>query len=338
MGKVGELFGLPYSENKAEVILIPAPWEITVSHGTGTVDGAQAILEASSQVDLFVREIPNAWQMGIHMLPIEKELAEENNRYRDLASQHIALLGQEEQVIDSLEMKVIPQTINEVCEKFNIYMKSKADKLLDNGKIVGVVGGDHSSPLGLIRALNDRYEQFGILQIDAHADLRKAYQGFTYSHASIMYNALKCKNVSKLVQVGVRDCCEEEAKMISSSGGRIVTFFDDEIKEAQYLGNQWGKLCKQIIDQLPEYVYISFDIDGLDPRLCPNTGTPVPGGLDFQEATYLIKMLVKSGRKVIGFDLCEVAPGSDDWDGNVGARLLYHLCNWAAVSQGKLKL
>ncbi len=336
IGVNGKLFGLPYSENQAEVVLIPAPWEVTVSYDAGTVDGPRVILDASSQVDLFVREIPNAWQMGIHMLPIEKALADENNRYRDLASQHITLLEQEEPAIDSLEMKVIPQTINEVCEKFNIYIKSKADKLLDNGKIVGVVGGDHSSPLGLIRALNDRYDEIGILQIDAHADLRKSYQGFTYSHASIMYNALKCKNVSKLVQVGVRDCCEQEAQLISSSGKRIITFFDDEIKEAQYLGNQWGKLSKKIIDQLPEHVYVSFDIDGLDPKLCPNTGTPVPGGLDFQEAAYLVKALVKSGKKIIGFDLCEVAPGSDDWDGNVGARMLYHLCNWAGVSQGKL--
>lgn len=337
VGESGKLFGLPFPENLAEIVLIPIPWEVTVSYDAGTTDGAQAILEASSQVDLFVREIPNAWQLGVHMLPFREELARENDKYRDLAVQHINLLEEGAQVSNSLEMKVIPQTINEVCEKLNIYVKSQAAERLDQGKVVGVVGGDHSSPLGLIRALNDRYKQFGILQIDAHADLRKAYQGFIYSHASIMYNALRCRNVSKLVQVGVRDCCEQEAKLISASNGKIVTFFDDEIKEALYLGNQWAKLCTQIIEQLPEYVYVSLDIDGLDPRFCPNTGTPVPGGLDFQETVYLIKMLVKSGRKIIGFDLCEVAPGNDEWDGNVGARLLYNLCNWTGVSQGKLR-
>ena len=337
VGEHGKLFGLPFSVDLAEIVLIPVPWEVTVSYRAGTMDGSQAILEASSQVDLFVREIPNAWQMGVHMLPLPEELAKENIKHRDLARQYISLLEEGQQVTNSLEMKVIPHTINEVCEKLNIYIKSQAEKQLNQGKIVGVIGGDHSTPLGLIRVLNDRYKELGILQIDAHADLRKAYQGFTYSHASIMYNALKCQNVSKLVQVGVRDCCEQEAQLISSSNGRVVTFFDDEIKEALYLGNQWSKLCKQIIDQLPEHVYLSFDIDGLDPRFCPNTGTPVPGGLDFQEAAYLIKMLVKSGRKIVGFDLCEVAPGNDDWDGNVGTRMLYHICNWTGVSQGKLR-
>jgi agmatinase len=337
VGENGKLFGLPFSADQADVVLLPIPWEVTVSYGAGAMDGSQAILEASSQIDLFVREIPNAWQMGVHMLPLSAAIAEENIRNRDLATQYITQLEAGKQVTDALEMKVIPQTINEVCEKLNIYVQKLVEEQLNKGKIVGVIGGDHSTSLGLIRALNNRYESFGILQIDAHADLRRAYQGFTYSHASIMHNALKCKNVSKLVQVGVRDCCEQEAQVISASNGRITTFFDDEIKEALYLGNQWGKLCAQIVEQLPEHVYISFDIDGLDPRFCPHTGTPVPGGLDFQEAAYLIKALVKSGRKIIGFDLSEVAPGNGDWDGNVGARMLYHMSNWAGVSQGLLR-
>ncbi|MDH5367879.1 MAG: agmatinase family protein, partial [Cyclobacteriaceae bacterium] len=233
---------------------------------------------------------------------------------------------------------VIPQTINEISEKLNIYVKSEAKKYLEKGKQVGVVGGDHSTSLGLIRALSEKYTNFGILQIDAHADLRKAYEDFKYSHASIMYNALKCKSLTKLVQVGVRDCCEQEVDIINNSKGRITTFFDEEIKEASFYGTTWKKMCETIVSQLPEYVYISFDIDGLDPKYCPNTGTPVPGGLSYNEAIFLIKVVVASGKKIIGFDLNEVAPGNDEWDGNVGARLLYQLCNWMGISQGKLKL
>jgi agmatinase len=86
---------------------------------------------------------------------------------------------------------------------------------------------------------------------------------------------------------------------------------------------------KAILDCLPEKVYISFDIDGLDPKLCPHTGTPVPGGLELEEAFYLIKEVARSGRQIIGFDLCEVAPGNDQWDGNVGARVLYRLASWS---------
>src|SRR5690606_13345614 len=120
---------------------------------------------------------------------------------------------------------------------------------------------------------------FGLLQIDAHADLREAYEGFKYSHASIMYNVLnEIPQVQKLVQVGIRDYGDDELTMIRTEKNRVVTFFDRDLKEAEYEGQTWKALCEQIVDELPQNVYISFDIDGLDPKLCPNTGTPVPGG------------------------------------------------------------
>jgi agmatinase len=203
--------------------------------------------------------------------------------------------------------------------------------------MVGLLGGDHSTPLGFLRALSEQHNRFGILQIDAHADLRKAYEGFTYSHASIMYNALKLPAVGRLVQVGIRDICEEEVNVINRSMGRVVTFFDEDLKDKKISGTPWSALCDTIIQHLPQQVYISFDIDGLDPKLCPNTGTPVAGGLEFQEAVFLIKKVVDAGKTIIGFDLSEVAAGPSDWDANVGARLLFQLCNWMAVSNGKLK-
>jgi agmatinase len=209
---------------------------------------------------------------------------------------------------------------------------------LKAGKLIGLVGGEHSVPLGFFRALSDQYDRFGILQIDAHADLRKSYEGFTYSHASIMYNALKLPSIGRIVQVGVRDYCEEEVNVVQRAMGRVVTYYDEDIKDKLYKGRTWDILCDEIIAQLPKHVYISFDIDGLDPKLCPSTGTPVAGGLEFHQAIHLIKKLVLSDRKIIGFDLCEVSPGKNDWDANVGARVLYQLCNWSAVSNGLLKL
>jgi agmatinase len=222
-------------------------------------------------------------------------------------------------------------------------VRATATRHLDEGKLVAVLGGDHSTPLGLLDALAARYEGaeadgFGILQFDAHADLRAAYEGFEFSHASIMYNALKIKPVQRLVQVGIRDICEAEARLADESNGRVTIFYDAYLQEERLNGTPWKKICKKIVANLPQHVYISFDIDGLDPKLCPGTGTPVPGGLEFEQACYLIKYVVKSGRRIIGFDLNEVAPGTDpDWNGGVGARLLYKLCNWMAVSQGKLK-
>ena len=335
-GTSGNLFGLPFDEETADLIIIPAPWEVTVSYTAGTADGPEAILDASVQVDLFIKDIPEAWKLGIHMLPISDGFRKENEKYRDLASKYIQWLeeGDEDWVSD--ELKVIPTTINEISEKLNIYIKAQALKQLDKGKLVGLLGGDHSTPLGFISALSEKYNNFGILQIDAHADLRKAYENFKYSHASIMYNAMKIPQVSRLVQVGIRDFCEEEANYIKSSEGRVVTFFDEDLQSALLEGYTWQNICKNIIEHLPDQVYISFDIDGLDPKLCPNTGTPVPGGLQYHQVIYLIKEVVKSGRTIIGFDLNEVAPGQDEWDANVGARLLYQLSNLMAVSQGRL--
>ncbi|MEX2589122.1 MAG: arginase family protein, partial [Chitinophagales bacterium] len=163
-----------------------------------------------------------------------------------------------------------------------------------------------------------------------HMDFRKAYEGFTYSHASIFYNALQLGQVEKIVQLGIRDYCQEELDFASNQNKRIAVYYDKAIKRAQMQGETVHALFQKIIDELPEKVYVSIDIDGLDPALCPNTGTPVPGGLQFEETIYLIQLLKESGRKIIGFDLCEVTPGNDDWDGNVGSRLLYQLCGLAS--------
>ncbi|MEQ8925711.1 MAG: agmatinase family protein [Fulvivirga sp.] len=335
-GASGQLFGLPFDYESADLIIIPVPWEVTVSYTAGTADGPQAILDASTQVDLFLKDIPDAWKMGIHMLPIEKDLINQNKKYRDLAYKYITWLENNEEEWITDELKIIPNAVNEMAEKLNIYVRSQASKIHNQGKMVALLGGDHSTPLGIINAMADIYPDLGILQIDAHADLREAYENFAYSHASIMFNALKNKKISKLVQVGIRDFCDEEMNYITNSKGRVKTFYDSDIKAHKFEGSSWANICDSIINELPKHVYISFDIDGLDPKLCPNTGTPVPGGFEFDEVVYLIKKLVKSGRTIVSFDLNEVAPGENEWDANVGARLLYHLSTLMGVSQGKL--
>ena len=199
--------------------------------------------------------------------------------------------------------------------------------------MVGLLGGDHSTPLGFFKAIAEKYPDFGILQIDAHMDLRKAYEGFNYSHASIMYNALKeIPQLKKLVQVGIRDYCEEELDIMNDSEGRVVTFFDKDIKERQYEGEIWKTIVDEIVDALPQNVFISFDIDGLNPKLCPHTGTPVQGGFETDQIFYLFKKVLQSGRKLIGFDLNEVGVSHDECDENVGERVLYKLCNLLTAS------
>ncbi|NEP51237.1 MAG: hypothetical protein F6K65_21540 [Moorea sp. SIO3C2] len=132
--------------------------------------------------------------------------------------------------------------------------------------------------------------------------------------------------ISRLVQVGIRDVCEAEMAMVNSDS-QVVMFDDWQLKANAYEGITWAAQCHKIRSNLPDQVYISFDIDGLNPSYCPDTGTPVPGGLEFNEAIYLLRSLVQTGKTIIGFDLCEVAPGDvgDEWHGNVGARVLYKL-------------
>ena len=225
---------------------------------------------------------------------------------------------------------VFRETIEEISEAQNALrsnLRERSADLLNQGKIVAVLGGEHSTPLGLIEALDQQGEEFGVLQIDAHADLRDAYEGFEQSHASIMFNVLRhCTNLKKLVQVGIRDIAQSEVDLISGSNGRVTTFFDWSLKEERFNGITWAQQVKNIISELPEKVYVSFDIDGLFPELCPNTGTPVVGGLSLEEVTFLLFQLVDSGKQIIGFDLNEVSPGEhDDWDANVGARALWNL-------------
>lgn len=339
VGALGSLFGLPFSAEQSAIVLIPVPWEVTVSYGSGTAQGPEAILQASPQLDLCQTDIPNAWQMGIGMLPIPQHLEEQSQSLRQHATLYIEALENQNIAQQPQEVQQVPARVNEASAAMCNWVEEQASTLLRQGKIPGVLGGDHSSPLGLLRALTSHYKEgFGILQIDAHADLRIAYEGFTYSHASIMYNALQLEGVRKLVQVGIRDICGEEIDVARKNKNRVSIFYDRALKHEQYRGKSWQQLVQEIIAPLPDKVYISFDIDGLDPKLCPATGTPVPGGFEYEEAMFLLQAVVESSRTVIGFDLCEVAPGESEWNGNVGARVLYRMANLVGVSQGFLKM
>ncbi len=175
----------------------------------------------------------------------------------------------------------------------------------------------------------------GILHLDAHADLRDAYEGFTWSHASIFHNVMtRIRGVARLVQVGVRDLGEAENGMIESSEGRIVTFFDPDLAAAKEEGTPFARIADNIVAQLPKDVYLSWDIDGLDPTLCPGTGTPVPGGLSWNEAIGLLRAIHRAKKRIVGLDLCEVSPGETEWDANVGARLMYKMIGFALLTQG----
>jgi agmatinase len=322
------IFSLPFSQDDAHLVILPVPWEVTVSYTAGTARAPEHIFNASLQVDLFDPDYRDMWRKGFYMLPADKKVLMKSDYLRKEAELYINYIAQGEVVADNKFMCKTLKEINEGSLFLNSWVYEQTKSLLEQGKLVALLGGDHSTPYGFFKALAEKHGDFGILQIDAHCDLRKAYEGFKYSHASVMYNTLEeIPQVKKLVQVGIRDFCDEEFNYMVNSKERVITYFDKDIKERQYEGQTWKTIVDEIIKHLPQNVYFSFDIDGLDPKLCPRTGTPVQGGFETEQVFYLFKKVLQSGRKLIGFDLNEVGVSQNEWDENVGARCLFKLCN-----------
>lgn len=300
------VFGLPHRASDALVHLVPVPYEATVSYRTGTINGPRAIRDASTQVDLLDADGGRPHRYGIWQHPESAQVRRWSKEAR----------------LGSVRAK------NRAGGQLNRWLTNKIEPLLDDGRIVGVVGGDHSVPFATIQAHARRSPGMGILHFDAHFDLREAYEGCTWSHASVMHNVLtRVPEVARIVAVGIRDYCDEEDALVRESNGRVVPFLDADLRDANLQGQPFAVQAEHIAEALPRDVYVSFDIDGLDPFLCPNTGTPVPGGLSFQQACAVLNAVVTSGRRIVGFDLVEVAPAKNDgeWNANVGARLLYKL-------------
>ena len=326
------IYGLPHTEDDARVVVVPVPFDATTSYRRGAAGGPAAVLRASRQVDLYDREVGRPYEAGIYLQPEATLLAALNEDGRAAADPILAAGGAED---GNAEHQHLLTRVNGISEAVNKWVYDATARLLDKGKMAVILGGDHAVPFGAIQAYAERHPGLGVLHIDAHADLRDAYEGFTYSHASVMHNvATRIPAVGRLVQVGIRDFSEDEARFAEASGGRIQTFYDVDLARGRFEGEPFARQVERIVAALPQEVYVSFDIDGLDPAFCPHTGTPVPGGLHFHEASYLVGAVVRSGRRIVGVDLNEVAPGpdGDDWDGNVGARLLYKLIGWALLS------
>lgn len=330
------LFGLPFGAEHSDIVVIPVPWEVTVSYGAGASEGVDAVFDASFQVDLAHQQFPELWKLGIYMDEEIPNWKERSDKFKAKAQPIIEALENGENAEDNPTLKASLDEINKQSEILKNELKERVLYWQNKGKKVVLLGGDHSTPLGYYEALATKHDNFGILHLDAHMDLRIAYEGFTYSHASIMYNSLRLiPQISKIVQVGIRDFGEQEVEVVKAENGRVKVFTDMDLKAQTFEGTTWKEQCNKIISELPQKVHISFDIDGMYPWYCPNTGTPVPGGFSFEQATYLLSKLADSGKQIIGFDLVEVAPSeTDDWDGNVGARMLFHMCGVFAKSQG----
>lgn len=321
------IFGLPEDRRGSEVHVIAAPFDATSSYGDGAAEAPEAILHASHQVDLHDPVAGDPWRRGLYYLADEGSIAGFNEEARPLAKEIITAGGARE---DPALLRSLAK-VNELSERMNdeVYLRTSA--AFEEGHSPIILGGDHSVVFGALRAAVERHPGLGILHFDAHADLRPAYEGFTWSHASIFHNLTsRLESLGPVLQVGLRDFGQAEHEEIKAKPDKLRTVFDSDWSRARLEGRDLAAYVRDSLAFLPETVWVTFDVDGLDPSLCPGTGTPVPGGLTWAEAMLWLEELKASGRRVIGSDLVEVAPGAplrggDSWDAIVGARLLYRL-------------
>ena len=244
----------------ARVLIFPVAYEGTVSYGAGTGAGARAIIEASRNMELYEEDTDaEVYKIGIHTL-------------------------------DEFPARATPERMmNELYEE--------TKNLLQTGKFVCMLGGEHSLSAPLIRAHAEKFHNLSILQIDAHADLRDEYDGTPHSHASIMARSVKDLRIPA-VQVGIRSLSADEARSLDSGVPTKIFWARDIVGKTDWIDSA--------IDGLTENVYLTIDIDGLDPSLVPTTGTPEPGGLGWYEVLTLIRKLAAK-RRVVGMDLVEFA-------------------------------
>jgi agmatinase len=319
----GNIFGFPYSEEEAEVLIIPVTWDATASFGKGTAQGPEAILEASVQLDFFHPEVENAWERKIHMLPISRDLLEVNQHFLKQTEEYISYLEEGGLLENSPSFKIMLEEVEKAQKNIQVGLRNRVLDCFKKGKFPITLGGEHSVSLGAIEAAAEKFGEISIVQLDAHADLRNSYEGFEQSHASIMYNALKLSGVKEIHSLGIRDVSNSEVCLAKKD--RVKTGYGWDISSKELKGKDWDSICDEMLEGISAPVYLTVDVDLLDPSYCPNTGTPVPGGWSFNQLKYFLSKLRNKGLNIVAADLVEVA--NAEWDANVGARILWELCH-----------
>lgn len=311
-------FDLPKSSAHPLPILALG-WDLTTSFRAGTAEAPLHMHAVSHQVDVHHPWFGHAVvDRGIQSIPTPELVTTYQRMYAPAARAYMMAWHGSGPSSASDDLNTVGEAVhaaiaNTVSANYTTCM--------------GVVGGEHSITAGVVAGIAQHHTQFGILQVDAHMDCRDAYQGFQHSHASVMRRCAGLSAVDTVVQVGIRDYCLDEVAFANDQG--FHTWFDWDLQTALFEGQSWQSLCQRMVDPLPERVYITVDVDGLEPSFVPDTGTPVPGGLQYSHVTYLIQQVVASGRQIIGFD-CVEAAGAATSTGIINAtQLLYFLCGAA---------
>ena len=287
IGLPGAFLGLPaeFAEyENSKIVLLPVPFDLTTSYGKGSDNGPKAIVEASRQLEVWDEETKSeVYRLGIHTAePVEAATSE-------------AMLRDTER---------------------------RVSECLDAGKFVFVIGGEHSITPAPVRAHAKKFGNIGVLQIDAHPDLRQTFMGSPLSHACAMARVLDCPQVSTIAAVGIRSVGPEEIDQT----GRVKTWYAHDLRKS----STW---ISEVVKALPQKVYITVDLDGFDPSIMPSTGTPQPGGLSWYQGLDLLSTVIRE-REVIGMDMVELAPvhgvHAPDF---MAAKLLYRMLSYKFGNQ-----
>ena len=317
----------------APIVLVSAPWAVTSAAGQGAVYTPDAIIDASTHLSLYDVVSNTSIDGKVATAEVDYDLQESSLQLGGDAAKVVAHIEDGGALTgDYFARKVV--RINLGFRDMHRSVGKRVFRFASKGKIVGVVGGDHSVAFGAVRSISSVYPQMGVLFIDAHSDLRPSGKIFDYSHLSVARNIVdEIPAVSKLVQVGVRDMSREEMDF-AQNHPKITMLCHEKLTAERFSGRSWGEVCDDVVAQLPDKVYISFDIDALSPECCPHTKRPVAGGMTFDEAVCLINRVAESGREIVGFDLTEIVPVMESGvDAAVGARMLVKLCAAALCSK-----
>ena len=270
MADYNNFLNIPPENSKfqnSRVIIIPFPYERSTTFGKGTNSGPKAIISASSQVELFDEEL-------------EKET------YKEVG------------INTAAEIK--PDSNS---EKFYLPLAKKVKEIISLNKFPIILGGEHTISLGGVLGVKEKYRSFSVLHFDAHADLRDSYEENKFSHACAMRRVLEQKEVKNLVSVGIRNISNNieegsEFDFYKKNQGRIKIFWAKDKDDLS---------IKEILENLENDVYITFDVDAFDPSIMPSTGTPEPGGLNWQEVLKILRQ-VFSEKNIIAIDIVELSP------------------------------
>ena len=325
VGDGGCYFGATTSPSDADVVIVSAPWSVTSDYGRGATYTPDAIIDSSLGKELYDAPTGLSIEGRIATAEIDYNIQESSEmlgRDAERIVRHHS--DRESRVSDYIARKI--ENVNEGFAEMHLSIYKQVKQWAEQGKRIAVVGGDHSVAFGAVKALAEVNEGLGVLFVDAHADYSSDDEIFNYSHRSIARNIVEeIDGVAKMVQVGVRDVDRAEVEALAACD-KVELFYAESLAARRFEGCSWGDICREVVDKLPHKVYISFDVDALKIEFCNNTNAPTPGGMTFDEALYLVNMVVASGREIVGFDISEVVSSiNDKMDAIVGARLLAKL-------------